>query len=86
MKLELVEWVDSNSCSGNWNSRQAIMKRPPGGMLIRSVGWVVQENRETIVVVPHLTYEENDTFGSGKGDITIPKVAIVSRKPLWENP
>ena len=85
MNLVLIEWLDSNSCYTGWNTKDQITSLPIGGLRCRSVGWLVKEARDHIVIVAHIGgEEENGSFKNGCGDMMIPKVSIVSRKPLWE--
>jgi hypothetical protein len=78
MKLVLIEWVDSHSGRG-WQDRSRIEEC---AQLLRckSVGWIVSETKEVIVIVPHVS--GGDTMLQGLGDLVIPKCAITKRRYL----
>ena len=50
-KVVLVEWVDSLGCGSSW---QAIEELSPELPTCYSVGWVVHDSSECIVLVPHI--------------------------------
>lgn len=75
-ELAYVEWIDSHSYRGTWESIQDIVQhgRPS---LVRSVGWIVSETNDWIVLVAHISNEdqpEADPFGFS--DLSIPKLSI----------
>ena len=73
-RLVLVEWADSYGVSSVWQSVEDIEAVP---LVVRSVGWVVFENGELLVVVPHLAdAREHGGEEQGCGDMTIPKSAV----------
>jgi hypothetical protein len=73
MKLVLVEWVDSSSrhCWTRLNERK-------GSELLRcrSVGWLVEETKEVLVLAPHMSGEGQGVHVMGTGDMAIPRVAV----------
>jgi hypothetical protein len=75
MKLVMVEWLDSHAGRG-WQDAERFQQvaRP---LHCRSVGWVVAENKECTVLVPHIAGERNgEIMVQGCGDLTIPTAAI----------
>ncbi len=81
MKLVLVEWLDSHSGRG-WQDIDRI-EGAAEPLYCRSVGWLVAENRDCKVLVPHMAGERNgDAMLQGSGDMTIPVKAIVKMKVL----
>lgn len=85
MKLDLIHWVDSFGCSPAWQPINDIQKFDP--MKIKSVGWVVYEDIDHVVLVPHISPDRQDlgAEAQGCGDMTIPKSAVVYRKTLEED-
>ena len=75
MKLVIVNWMDSSSRTGWWNIG-AIKKDKV--LLCRSVGWIVKENKEHIVLAPHITdwRKHKNLKIQGSGIISIPMKAI----------
>ena len=69
MKLVLVEWVDSKRLSEGWVYTEDI---EPSLVKCQSAGWVLKENKECIVIMPHMDIKESQ----GCGIISIPKCAI----------
>ena len=81
MKLVLIEWVDSHSGRG-WQEIEQL-KSASELLYCRSVGWVVSENKNTIVLVPHISGEKNVGIKlCGCGDISIPKRAVTKIRTL----
>ncbi len=70
MKLVMVEWLDSASVGGIWNDINEITDQSCS-LTCKSVGWLLVNNKDIIVIVAHLTGKQ------GSGDMTIPKRAIV---------
>ena len=81
MQLVLIEWEDSHSGRG-WQDACAIgVAAEP--LYCRSVGWLVSENKQCKVVVPHIAGEKNgNAMLQGCGDLTIPAKAIVKMTVL----
>lgn len=76
MKLVLVEWLDSHSGRG-WQDFDRL-ERVAEPLYCRSVGWVIRENKNCKVLVPHIAGEKNgETTLQGCGDLTIPTASIV---------
>lgn len=72
MSLELVEWTDAVGGVGTWTAESELEAREC--VLVRSVGWVIGEHEDRITMVSH-RYPD-----ASCGDMTIPKVCIVSRR------
>ena len=81
--LVLIRWRDAYGCTPNWYSMKEAIEPPPHECL--SVGWRVKETDEVVVVVPHLSGEQQEIGAEeqGCGDMTIPKSAIVSTDILF---
>lgn len=80
--LVYVQWVDSVGAGACWGS---IPEKTPSVHGCHSVGWLVCENDEVLVLVPHLSLEDEDYAKDeihGCGDMTIPKVAVVKKVEL----
>ncbi len=76
MKLVLIEWLDSHSGKGAWQTVEQL-ERAAEPLYCQSVGWLISENKSCKVIVPHLAGEKNgDTVLQGCGDLTIPTNAI----------
>lgn len=76
MKLVLIEWVDSHSGRG-WHDVEHF-KTVAEPLYCQSVGWIVTENKDVKVIVPHIGGERNgDVLLQGCGDLTIPTASIL---------
>ena len=82
--LVFVRWLDSYGCSSEWS--EISNADEPVSHECLSVGWLVQETSEVIVLVPHYSpaHKRIGAEEQGCGDMTIPKVAIKSRRILCE--
>lgn len=78
-KLERVQWHDSYGCSPSW---EAISDIEAANIHCWSVGWIIHETDELIVICPHIHTGSDNSDPQGCGEMTIPKVAIVSRETL----
>lgn len=79
--LELVEWVDSQTTYAGWVRLDEIGDRRPLVGEMRTVGWVVRENDDAILIAQNV----GSTDGGSQQichAMTIPKVAITSRTRL----
>lgn len=70
MKLVYVEWVDSRGVSENWNTFAWLKENDI--CVVRSVGWLLQDTKELIQIVPHI----GDDPEQGCGDMTIPRSQV----------
>lgn len=81
MKLVIVDWLDATGGTRNgWRS----MKEMAVGALdsCRSVGWLLVEDKDRLVVIPHISAEQGD------GEIIIPRswVSKITRIPGYDMP
>lgn len=84
MRLVLVEWLDSHAGRG-WQDLDRL-ERAAEPLYCRSVGWVIRENKDCKVLVPHISGEKNgNTVLQGCGDLTIPTASIVKTTILRSN-
>jgi len=75
-KPEWIEWYDHCSLDSNgWRDMSEWDQLGP--LRIVSIGFVIREDSDVIVLVPH--YGEND---KGCGDMCILKSAVILRRPL----
>lgn len=82
--LLLVEWVDSYGCSPRW---ERIDEIEPEVIHAQSVGWLVHEDENVLVLVPHVTRPAFEgSHHQGCGDMAIPLVAITKREVLRPAP
>lgn len=70
MKLAHVKWKDANSHDNAWMN---ISDADSGLSVVESVGWVLVNNKERIVLLPAIDVEGEQCFGA----ITIPKSWII---------
>jgi hypothetical protein len=76
--LEIIEWQDHVSGSTNQWVPLDNLRRDARLEDIQSVGWVTYENKEMVVIVPHLCERDK----TGCGEMVILKSAILKRKKL----
>ena len=78
-EIVCVEWIDSVGVGQDWRSFEDIS-------LIEhrcfTVGYLVAENDLALVVVPHLSPEDEVAMEQGCGDMLIPRVAVKSVSKL----
>lgn len=80
-QLVIIDWYDSHSNRG-WHTLDEIREECVP-LLCRSVGWLIHENKEHIVIVPHLAGMDDEACTtSGSGQKTIPVVAVQKCKVL----
>ncbi|MDD5006461.1 MAG: hypothetical protein PHS33_08210 [Candidatus Omnitrophica bacterium] len=80
-KLTLIEWEDSYSTDDKWKSVSAMPK--PKRMICVSVGWIIKETKNNILIIPHLSDIKNKkSSGTAFGEMVIPKSSIRKRKEL----
>ncbi len=80
MRLVMIDWDDAASPHLMEWRELSDCKPTPG--LCRSVGWLLHDDKDYKVVVPHLLDEEGDPQCCG--DMTIPTHAIISIKDLQD--
>jgi len=73
--LVLVKWVDSHGCTSNWGT---IPDTSPSAHYCYSVGWLVAESDDCMVIIPHISpeCEEINADEQGCGEMTIPKTSV----------
>lgn len=69
MNLVIVKWEDSHKTDGWYVGHSGECK----GTEITSVGWIIKENREAIVIAAHKSNEETPQYCNA---MTIPKRSI----------
>jgi hypothetical protein len=78
MDLVFIEWEDSQGCPQGWQLFQDVSFVP---VRIRSVGWALREDGDSITLVPHVGRVEGEE-NQGQGIMTIPKRCIIERRAL----
>lgn len=71
LKKVLIEWVDSYSVYEQLDFIKHI--KEPEVIKCLSIGFVIKETDESILILPHISGENE----AGMGGICIPKVSIV---------
>jgi hypothetical protein len=78
-KLVLIEWVDSYSV---YEQRDFIKYiKDPEIVKCKSVGFLIKETDESILILPHISNENE----AGMGGICIPKISITKITEIYEN-
>jgi hypothetical protein len=73
----LIEWLDHSSLDGNqWQTMENAETLAP--VIVRSIGWLLREDKETLVLVPHTSDENGMVFG----EVCILKRVVIKRKKL----
>ena len=79
MKLVFIDWVDSSRLEG-WQNLDGL-GRLGEDLSCRSVGWLFQENEESIIIVPHVALNgEGGSPGQAYGCLSVPKKAILRKR------
>ncbi len=71
--MVLIEWLDSYGCGSEWQPLEGCQAKP---LLCRSVGWLLRDEADCKVIVPHLSDSASPLPVQGCGDMTIPTAAI----------
>ncbi|HYC64623.1 MAG TPA: hypothetical protein VEC14_07835 [Reyranellaceae bacterium] len=74
MKLVLVRWLDAVSDDSGWKPLAKLRQQKPP--LVRSVGWIVKQERGYLTLAASLVGDDAD------GDVTIPVGMIRSVEQL----
>ena len=74
-QIVCVEWIDSARHGTDWLHRDDVLGR--GACICSSVGWVLEETEDHILLAPHLNSEQQ-TLGS----LSIPLCAIINCESL----
>jgi hypothetical protein len=75
MKLVLIEWIDSHSNGSGWVN---INSFDPKNSVVYAVGWLIHDDEESKVIVPHISIDTDECYGT----MTIPTVAVRNITPL----
>lgn len=70
-KLVLIEWIDSYSVYEQWDFIKDLSE--PEIIKCKSVGFVVRETNELILIIPHISGDSE----AGKGGICISRISII---------
>jgi hypothetical protein len=84
-QLVYLEWVDSAGGQG-W---QRTEDYTPGLILVRSIGWLMDETEQHVTLAGHLGREDDRAEGDtsqAHGWMTIPKGAITYRRAIRLRP
>lgn len=81
MRLVLIEWADSYGCSPSW---QPLDDVEPRALTCKSVGWLLRDDADIKVIVPHVSVPTPGITNQGCGDMTIPTRAVVRMVDLLE--
>jgi len=81
-RLVLIEWVDSFGCASNWEEIGHV--ESPERQVCRSVGWLVVDDENSKVIVPHVAKATKHTEEQGCGDMTIPTPCVLRIVDLQE--
>lgn len=73
---EMVDWLDHSRVTGGWRSQSELK---PQAYTCRSVGWVVNESKTVLQLVPHFGDIKRADMET-EGVMNIIKSAIVRRK------
>lgn len=83
MQLEKIEWYDHwGRSDGGWLSLDEIPEPEP--TVMKSVGWVIKENKDCILLSPDIDEGIHDTYVKSNHEQCILKCAVKSRKKLKE--
>lgn len=79
-RLVIVEWIDSSSGEGWRPTDELATQTAP--VRCQSVGWVLAETKEAIVLVAHTSGGHNSYREYARGDISIPKGCVTRVRKL----
>ena len=77
--IVLIEWNDAFNKSSEWH--QLLEINTTDNYTVQSVGFLFYEDKEKIILIPHLAVEERD-YACGTGIMIIPKGIITRRRKL----
>jgi hypothetical protein len=75
-KLVIIHWLDAHSIDA-WEQLEGEKKN----VECISVGWLVNEGKDNIVIVPHIA-DKSDSKFDGCGKMIIPRTAIIKIKKI----
>ena len=70
----LITWNDITSCDAAWMSLEEAMEYKPSP--IQTLGWIIEDNEDYIVVIGSVSTEENDKVCGSV--CAIPQAVVVS--------
>ena len=76
----VIEWIDpvSNYGRGPWRQLAEVKNTKPA--MVRSLGYIIVETDDLIVLASHIaTHEDDEEVG---GDVSIPKASIKKQREL----
>ncbi len=79
LTTEYVEWADSQGVTPGWLDLSDFEPTLP---VMKSVGWVVHEDKKMLSLCGNIAAETKSTLFQGNGIITIPKKCILKRKKI----
>ncbi len=81
LKLVYIEWEDARSIGSSWRDVKELLENAGAvPIIVKEVGWIVKEDKDTIVIVSSLDERKDKTFVSD-GTI-LPKSLIRKRKVI----
>jgi len=80
LRIERIEWLDASSNTG-WDSRSSYEKTFDIDLMVTSVGHVVHETEDRVVLLQ--TYSSDNLLYDVS--LVLPKSCIVRRTPLTED-
>ncbi len=81
-RLVKVQWIDSHTYVG-WRDREFLIKEAQQEeLLCESIGYLLYEGEDHIVLAPNLSYENDGKWGSASNVFLIPNVSIKKMEDL----
>ena len=81
MQLEIIEWYDHwGRTEGGWMALEELGEPKP--CIMRSVGWVIKETKDCILLSPDLDDGDHDGFIKSNHEQCILKCAVLKRTRL----
>ena len=75
--IVMVYWNDARGVSSDWTRLSEIKKEPmPDICRVVSIGYLIENNDEGVVIVPHIGIEKEERDWQVCGDFHIPRSAI----------
>jgi hypothetical protein len=78
-KIAVVEWIDAFGCPAGWEFEEEALLR---ATTVRSVGHVLSENDDFVMLAPHISKPGDGTRRQLAGHIAIPRRQIVTMKVI----
>lgn len=80
--LVLVNWLDSHADNGGWTLVEDREREDMTFQPMRSVGWLMRENKEYLELAQNIGAGRNDASPQCCNIMTIPKRCIISKRRL----